>query len=328
MWWSYKLQSYLFNKKKTKFKNLRIHITDKKKNVKAKLFSDSFTSLPDTKNKNYFKSIMKIVNNKQIKVIIPGSDEEAEFFSKKKKYFSKKNIFINVSDYSSYKKFISKDRFYRELKHYKIMSAKEWSLINNKKDLVSKINNFIKKKIDFVLKPSKARGGRNVYIFEKNLKKQFSKNFNREKHIPFLRLEKYKLKYLKVNFPMVIMRKLYEPSFDIDILCFKGKLIKHVTRQRIGAQGIKGNIIKRNNLKFEKLSKRIAKIFNLTGLYDLDVMLNKKKNPVVIELNPRISGSLSSSIQAGYNLIDDFISLTLGKKISTNKVAKDILIRR
>jgi len=208
------------------------------------------------------------------------------------------------------------------------MSAKEWSLINNKRDLVLKINNFKKKNIEFVLKPSKARGGRNVYIFEKNIKKQFSKNFKREKHIPFSKLEKYKLKYLKIDFPIVIMRKLHEPSFDIDILCFKGKLLKHVTRQRIGAQGIKGNIIKKNNSEFEKLSKKIVKIFNLTGLYDLDVMLDSNKKPVIIELNPRVSGSLSSSIQAGYNLVDDLISLTLGKKISNNKVSKDKLIRR
>jgi len=89
---SHKLISLI--KKKTKFKNLKIHITDKKRNVKAKSFSDSFTSLPDTKDKNYFKSIMKIVTSKNIKAIIPGSDEEAEFFSKKKKYFSKKKIFL------------------------------------------------------------------------------------------------------------------------------------------------------------------------------------------------------------------------------------------
>ena len=233
-----------------------------------------------------------------------------------------------MSDYLYYKKFISKDRFYRELRSHKIISSKDWSFIRDKKNLLKKINNFKKKKIDFVLKPSKARGGRNVYIFEKNIRKKFSKNFNREKHIPMLNLDKYNFKYLKFNFPLVIMKKLCEPSFDIDILCLKGKLIKHVTRQRIGAQGIRGNIIKKNNLKFEKLSKKIAKIFNLTGLFDLDVMLDKKKNPVIIELNPRISGSLSSSIQAGYNLIDDFISITLGKKILTNKITKDILIRR
>ena len=48
-------------------------------------------------------------------------------------------------------------------------------------------------------------------------------------------------------------------------------------------------------------------------------MFNKKKIPTLIELNPRISGSLYASIYAGINLIDDLISL---KKNKISKVLK------
>ena len=60
--------------------------------------------------------------------------------------------------------------------------------------------------------------------------------------------------------------------------------------------------------------KKLIKIFNLSGIYDCDFMYNKNKNPILLELNPRISGSLYASIYAGANFIDDLISLKKNKK--------------
>ncbi len=314
-------------KKKTKYNNLKIHTVDNKKKIKAKTFSDSFHRVSKPSSKNYLKEINKIIQKKKINIIIPGSDEEAEFFSKKKKYFLKKNIFVNVNTFDDYKKFINKEKFYRKLFAANLIT-KYWGAVKSKKNLKSKLNYFKKKKIEFILKPSKSRGGRNVYIFDKNIKKIFYTNFKREKHIPFTMIDKTRFKFSKKDFPIIIMKKLFEPSFDIDILCNKGKLLRHVVRERLGAQGINGNIVKKNNFIFEKLSKKIARIFNLSGLYDLDVMLDVADFPNVIELNPRISGSISSSVQAGHNLIDDLISLSKGKKILKKSVSKEILIKR
>ena len=60
---------------------------------------------------------------------------------------------------------------------------------------------------------------------------------------------------------------------------------------------------------FLEYAKKITKGFNLSWLYDCDIMLNKNSQPVLMELNPRISGSLSASLEAGVPLIDDLISL-------------------
>ena len=51
-------------------------------------------------------------------------------------------------------------------------------------------------------------------------------------------------------------------------------------------------------------------------------MFNKNKNPILLELNPRISGSLYASIYAGANFIDDLISLKKNKntKITNFKI--------
>ena len=45
-------------------------------------------------------------------------------------------------------------------------------------------------------------------------------------------------------------------------------------------------------------------------------MLDKFDTPHLIELNPRQSGSVSTSLSAGVNLIDDIIDLKIGKQIN------------
>ena len=126
------------------------------------------------------------------------------------------------------------------------------------------------------------------------------------------------------------MERLYEPSYDVDLLSWKGKIIKYVSRRRIGSQGINGNIIQKNNKVFFNYTKKIAKIFNLSWLYDCDIMLDRFSKPVLIELNPRISGSLYASLAANINLIDDLISICNNnfKFINKSRINKKVIIKQ
>ena len=49
-------------------------------------------------------------------------------------------------------------------------------------------------------------------------------------------------------------------------------------------------------------------------------MFDKKGNPIVIEINPRASGSASVSVAAGVSLFDDIISLARNKNIIKDKI--------
>ena len=48
-------------------------------------------------------------------------------------------------------------------------------------------------------------------------------------------------------------------------------------------------------------------------------MFNKKNKPVLLEINPRQSGSIAISLVAGFKLIDDLVQLLLGNKIKKSQ---------
>ena len=57
-------------------------------------------------------------------------------------------------------------------------------------------------------------------------------------------------------------------------------------------------------------------------------MLDKNSEPVLMELNPRASGSLYASLAAGIPLIDDLISMSKRKfsKIKKKSIKKNVLV--
>ena len=295
------------------YKDFNIFLTDVRKVQKPKFVKKIFKiNLPNSKN--YINDIISICNNHHIDLVLPSSDEEAILISKKKKSFQKKiNAKLLVSDYSIMKNFESKDKIYNILSKAKINTF-QWKLAKNKKQLNEIIQIFKNK--DFVIKPAKSRGGRNTYIFKKNIKKKYSKNNGREKFLPH---DQKKINFLinktKLNFPLIVMDCLYGPIYDIDILAYRGKLIQFATRERIGSQGIRGNIIKKFNYKYLKISKKTTKILKLSWLFDFDIMHNKKGLPQILEINPRQSGSIFNSLRSNFPFYKSIVSLMYNSNV-------------
>ena len=319
------LAPFLINKiKNGKFKDLKITGTNQNNKCIAKYFLDNFVVTPSGNSTKYINHMKKIVKKFNIDFLIPGSDEEALNLSKNKKYFKKTKCKIATVDYKTLYIFSDKIRTYQALKE-KNLPFPEFKIIKNFKEIKKKIKEFNKK--DFVIKPSLSRGGRNVLVVRSDLKKVFLKNYGREIHVPTKKLNsKYFSMYKKNFFPLVLSERLSEPTFDLDMLAFNGKSIRVVSRKRLNpAEPNAGHIVKRVK-KLEKIGKNLIKKFNLSWLYDCDLMIDKKGNYKIIEINPRMSGSSVVSVEAGYPLFDDMISILRKKSIKKiNKVINKII---
>ena len=117
------------------------------------------------------------------------------------------------------------------------------------------------------------------------------------------------------------MQELYYPVVDIDLFAWKGKPLSIVPRKRnhplLPNMGHK--IL--NDKALINLGKN-SKEFNLSWLYDCDVMFDRNKRPIVIEINPRQSGSVAVSLAAGYKIYENLIRIFLGKNTTRNQGKK------
>ena len=65
---------------------------------------------------------------------------------------------------------------------------------------------------------------------------------------------------------------------------------------------------------------------NLESLHDIDMMTDPSLGPVLLEINPRPSGSLAGLSSAGYRLLDYALACVAGIPIEIGEVQNDISI--
>ncbi len=308
------------------YKNIKVFGVDMNPDAAGKDFADYFQAVSSGRSKNFIGQIIKICKKFKINIIIPGSDEDALNLSKNRLRIEKNVTKIACVSFKTLKILSNKSKTYDYLKKFNI-PLPTWHEAKNQKELFMYIKKITQIHKDVVLKPSVSRGGRDVYIISKKNKIEKFKNNGREVELNINIFKKKYLKKIKKIFPLVVMEKLYAPCYDFDMLCKNGKLIKGVTRRRVNPSVPNDGHYVENRKDILNIGKKIAKCFNLTWLYDCDFMLDRQNKPKIIEINPRMSGSVAVSVAAGIPLLDNLISIYKNKKIKKSKqISKKIII--
>ena len=297
--------------KESKKYNYQIIGTDINKNTKNKKYVDIFYKVPPGKHKKYKEIIYNICLKHKVNLVLPGADEEVLSLIKIKEKMKKINCFLPILEKKKLDKISSKINLCNYVKNLKIPFY-DWKKILNYSSLKQLLEEYSKKKTACVVKLPISRGGRGVYILDDKNKKSFNPDKGaREVHTNFKLFNKNLKKEIKLKFPILVTEKLIEPVFDIDIVALKGNLKKIVIRKRkISSNPDSGHVIIKNS-KILKYCKNIVKKMRLSYLLDFDIMFDDKRNPKLIEINPRMSGSIAESYKKNIFLIDDLVDLIL-----------------
>ena len=319
-------QKFRLIKESKEHKDIFLIGVDVKRDELVEKIADAFEVIPFAGDKNYINKIKKIINKYKVNLIIPCSDEEALILAKNRNLIENLNTKIFVDDYNLLKKLSSKVKTYKLLKDFS-KYVPQYYLCKNFKDVNLSIKKILEENNFFVIKPAEAsRGGRNVCIIE-NTKKNYKKYFNdnREIHASLSIFNNEIQKTYEKLFPLIIMEKLVLPAYDLDILAREGKMLQCVSRHRVDPFGKNGHIVFEDQ-NFYNLAKKLSKSLLLNGIYDCDLMRDKKNQLKIMEINPRQSGSITVSMSAGVKLYDQIFSLARNKKIKIFKKIKTVKI--
>ncbi len=119
-----------------------------------------------------------------------------------------------------------------------------------------------------------------------------------------------------MSLPAMVMERLVPPAYDIDVLALRGKLLRAAPRRRLNPAGVPftGGVVTFAE-PLLALARQVTEALSLDWLYDCDVMTDHAGEPVVIEINPRPSGSIAAAILAGVPFYDDLITLVQGEPL-------------
>jgi carbamoyl-phosphate synthase large subunit len=250
--------------------------------------ADSFCDEFYKSPKGASKNFPKFLNriSNKVEAIFLFVDEELE------------NISKNIENFSNLKKKV-------------IISPKETINICNNKNIF--YNFFKKKNVKLpslasksfsIIKPAVGRGGKNIFTTN----------------------DKVIISLFKKNSKYLVQKYIQGVEYTVDCVFDKnGHLIFAIPRKRILAQNVSviGKVVRHN-----KLVKEIQKISSYLKFYGpANFQFIENKNGIwLIEINPRLSGSVIFSIKSGFNpflislKIHQNKNITLPKKIKYNEV--------
>jgi len=304
----------LMNLKNSKKHIISVIGVDNDPRAIGKDFCDFFFIVPRGDDKGYVDTILKIVSEHSVDLVMPTSDEEAVALSERKNDITSLGAELACIDYETLKKLTDKSKTYQALKENNIHTPK-WDMVACEQDLNVCLSEHLALGKDLVVKPVKERGGRGVHIISNNIKRRVFSANRREILCNLEDFNENLKESLSKSYPLIVMERLKEPVYDLDLLAWKGEAIRVIPRRRVNSAVPNDGHIIVNEKKLIELGDKIIKAFNLSWLYDCDVMFDENGNPCVLEINPRQSGSVAVSIAAGIPFFDDLISLYNGEEV-------------
>ncbi|MEM5782503.1 MAG: ATP-grasp domain-containing protein, partial [Candidatus Aenigmatarchaeota archaeon] len=283
--------------------------------------ADKYYIVPPGDSPNYIKIIKKIVKKEKIDVILPLTTNELLPLSKHKDEIEKLNTKVLVSEYDNLIVAINKAKTYKVLSSKKIPTPK-FRLVHSLKDLIKAIKNLGYPNNPVCIKPPISHGSIGLRIINPKINR-FELYFKYKPDNIFTTYEEILSIFKEVKkFPeLIVMEYLPGDEYSVDILAYKGKSLVIVPRSRLTTRaGITDIGIVVFNKELIKVSERIIKTLNLSYNINIQFKYSSENKPMIIEINPRVSGTIVACTGAGVNLPYLAIKLALGEKFEIPKI--------
>lgn len=275
--------------------------------------------LPDGHDPLYIKSIMDICREEDITTIIPQYGRELVPLSRHRKLFEKNNIKVLVTeDSEKLETAIDKCKSYRYFKGSKFIPDFEFA--GSADEIERAIYKLGYPDVPVCIKPVLGEGGMGFKLLTKEHVNPFGSRGNSPKmswKIMRQQLEGYE------KIPgIIVMEYLPGAEYSVDCVAKDGKCIVCIPRRRVETvMGVAtvSTIEKKDELI--DLSKEIISKLNLSYNINIQFKYSADGEPKLIEINPRVSGSLVSNYGAGVNMLEISLKTAYGIPIDDINIA-------
>lgn len=276
--------------------------------------ADEFRRVPRGDEPGYAETIAALVSELGVDMVLPGSDEEALALAKNRSLIEDQGCRLACASFAALELFSNKAKCYERFAAAGL-PVPVWKQASDVDALRACIAEVVELTGSAVVKPAVSRGGRDVFVLRRDLNDVQQIAGGRELHLPLSRMEDLVVPAIADKMPAVVMQLLKEPVYDLDMLAWKGKPIHVVPRRRVSSAAPNAGHTFVDDSQLIDLGKRLIAEFELSWLYDCDLMYDAEGRPQILEVNPRPSGSATVTMAAGVPLFEDLVSLAKGEAV-------------
>ena len=277
-----------------KREDMELFVSDVDPHSRARFLSDNFIHVLPADDKEFSSDLLEKAKRKDIKLIIPGADEEAFALMKHRKIFEENGIIVTVQDISFLDIFRSKSSVYEYLKN-KGFEVPLYEKVKTGKSFHNALTKFDYPKNALLVKPNSSRGGKGITILSE-------KAFQSRDNLPLMDKQLF-TGLLDGASEFLLMPYIDGTVYDIDALKYKSGRRYFGIRKRFNnvTKLFSGNYFESNN-EIAAFSEKLYSVIPTEYLVDYDFMVADDGKIHLLEINPRPSGSTISYLPFGINM--------------------------
>jgi carbamoyl-phosphate synthase large subunit len=279
-----------------------VTVADANPNAIGRYLNADFEVIPLASEKNFIESILSLCRKKNIHVVLPLVTKELLPLALNKQKFEAANIKVLVSDAPSLEIAVNKSSLY-EFLQWRSIDVPDFRIvatIEQFRQAVSELG-YPEKKVCF--KPSVSNGSRGFRIISDNID-EFHLLFNEKPNCTYINFEEAARILSSGTFPeLLISEYLPGEEFSVDCLVDHGSTVVIIPRLRkkmVNGISVEGEFIPDKNII--SYCELILKALQLHGNIGIQVKKSFSGKFLILEINPRVQGTIVAAFGAGVNL--------------------------
>ncbi len=301
-------------------KSFHITLADANPDAVGRFLCDDFETIPIASDASFITDVLALCLKKEIKIILPLVTKELIPFSKHSKEFEEKGINVLVSPSHALEIANNKSRLYEflEWRGIPVPAFRVVESVDQFKTAVEELGYPLK---PVCFKPSVSNGSRGFRIVSEQMN-ELDLLFNYKPTSTYLSLPDSIRILSSGSFPeLLISEYLPGEEYSVDCIAKHGQPVLIVPRLRkrmINGISVEGEFIKDDFIISYCI--QIITALSLHGNIGIQVKRSATRQFLILEINPRVQGTISAALGAGVNLPELAVKQELNLPISPKEL--------
>ncbi|MDE1764004.1 MAG: ATP-grasp domain-containing protein, partial [Thaumarchaeota archaeon] len=299
-------------------RKIRVFCTDIKDNPILRHKADGFDILPRGNSPQYVDSLVRLCKRERVDVIMPGSNPEILTISKNKELLVSNGIHPAVSDFNLTERMMDKSLVYKIFEENKI-PVPNFFHVKTKKEFMEAIHRLGYPQIPVCFKPSsyKSSGGARGFRIlrkENSLEQIILDSKPGSAEIDYDTA--MRLASTSKNLDLLVTEYLPGKEYSVYVLADRGKMLYCIQnlRERL-EQFYSFQAVIVNDRRINSICSKIVSALGLSYNVNIQLKLSRNGIPKIVEVNPRMGGSIVLPSAAGANLPYLALKQALGERL-------------
>lgn len=277
---------------------------------------DEIIKVSRVSDERYVDELLKICNEFDVDVLLPGISDELILLANRKKEFEEIGTKIPLSNIEALEICTNKYKFYEFMKNNEILKT-DFYIVNNVEEYDNAASALGFPQNAFVLKATVSSGSRGVRIIDPKKSRSDILFYEKPSSLYTSFEDLRSILVESGEFPeMMAMQYLSGEEYSVDVLADNGK-VRYICGRESNV--VNASIPMEATLREDKDAYRICEKcvekLGLHGNIDFDFKYNDSGEAILMEINPRRAATMSVFMEGGLNLIYLCIKQELGEEL-------------